>query len=197
MIDKERGLQLLGSGLKPVDVATTLGCDPSFISQWLMDDAFRQQVLALRIQNLQANTIRDKRIDTIEDELIERLQENIKWMTKPRDILMAFNIVNAAKRRGAHTSGELSLTQNIVTINLPPTARNFFFPKTNAQGEVIQVGEQVTITKPLQALMQERTALKLQERKSTSEDANVIKNSHEASTGVHASPTARKEAAAA
>lgn len=192
MIDKERGLALLGSGLKPVDVATAIGCDPSLVSQWLMDDAFRQQVLALRLQNLQANTLRDKRIDQIEDDLIEKLQENIKYMTKPRDILMAFNIVNAAKRRGATAAGDISLTQNVVTINLPPAAKNFFFPKTNAQGEVIQVGEQVTVTKGLQQLMQERL---LKNRKNSSEEANVITD--ESRKGADASQARNAEEAAA
>lgn len=170
MIDKERGLQLLGSGLGPTDVATALGCDPSFVSQWLMDESFRAQVLALRIESLQSQTKRDSRINGIEDALIEKLQESVQWLTKPRDILMAFQILNNAKRRGAATSGQINLTQNVVTINLPPKAREFYFPKTNAQGEVVQVGDRVTVTKSLSALMQER----MQKRIESAQDAEVI-----------------------
>ena len=193
MIDKDKGLQLLGSGLKPVDVATTLGCDPSLVSQWLMDDAFRQSVLALRIQNLQAHTLRDRRIDTIEDDLIEKLQENIKYMTRPRDILMAFNIVNAAKRRGAHTGGDINVTQNIVSINLPPAARQYFFPKMNAQGEVIQVGEQVTVTKSLNQLMEERI---LKQRTASATDVKITDETSRGTEASSASAARHKEAVA-
>lgn len=169
MIDKSRGLALLGSGLGPTDVAQTLGCDPSLISQWLMDDDFRSQVLAERIKNLTAHTARDRKIDTIEDALITKLEDTVPYMTKAREILQAFNIVNAAKRRGAQASGAINVTQNIVSINLPPTAKEYFFPKTNAQGEVVQVGDKVTVTKSLQQLMQERMNKKL-----TAQDAQVI-----------------------
>lgn len=189
MIDQERALQLLGAGLKPADVSVTLGCDPSFISQLLMDDGFRQQVLALRIENLQAQTIRDRNIDTIEDELIVKLHDSIKYMIKPRDILMAFNIVNAAKRRGAASSGgDINLTQQVVTINLPPAAKEHFFPRINAQGEVVAVGQQVTVTKSLQQLMHERTQVKLQERKSNSEELKLHDAADEKRTGASASP---------
>jgi len=163
MIDKERGLQLLGTGLGPTDVATALGCDPSYISQLLMDQEFATKVLALRVQNLQAHTLRDRNIDAIEDKLIEKLEESVQWLTKPRDILMAFQILNNAKRRGATTQGGLTVNNQVVTINLPPAAKEYYFPKMNAQGEVVQVGEQVTVTASLQTLMQDRIKKKLAE----------------------------------
>lgn len=172
MIDKERGLQLLGSGLGPSDVSQALGCDPSLVSQWLMDEDFRQNVLALRIQSLTAHTARDKKIDAIEDALIEKLQENIQYMVKTRDILGAFAILNNAKRRGASTVGAINITQQVVSINMPPVAKEYFFPKTNSQGEVVQVGDRVTVTKSLQQLMQERITKKL-----TAQDAEVIHES--------------------
>jgi len=169
MIDQERAITLLGAGMGPTDVGTALGCDPSFISQLLMDDAVRAKVLALRIQNLQAQTQRDRQIDGIEDDLIVKLKENVQWITKPRDILAAFQILNSAKRRGAITAGAINITQNVVSINMPPAARQHFFPTLNAHGEVVQVGDQVTVTKGLQQLMRER----LQERKLTAEDAQI------------------------
>lgn len=156
----------------PTDVATALGCDPSFVSQWLMDDSFRAQVLALRIESLQAQTQRDRKIDGVEDTLITKLEETIPYLTKPKDILMAFNILNNAKRRGASAAGgQINLTQNVVTISMPPVARQHYFPKTNAQGEVVQVGDQVTVTKSLQQLMSERAAKQI---KSTAQEAEVL-----------------------
>jgi len=156
MVDKERMLKLLGNGLQPGTVATTLGCDPSYVSQALMDEDFKQQVLILRMENLNAATTRDKKIDKIEDTLLEKLGDAVVWLTKPRDILGAFNIINAAKRRGAQVQGDVLIQNNIVSITLPPAAREKFI--TNGQGEVVQVGERTTITMPLQKLLKDRIA---------------------------------------
>lgn len=176
MIDRNRALLLLGSGLGPTDVATTLGCDPSYISQMLMEDEFRQEVLAERIKSLTAQTQRDQKIDSIEDQLIGKLVDAIPTMFKTRDILAAFHILNSAKRRGASVAGgSLTINQNIVSINLPPAARQHFFPKMNAQGEVVQVGDQITQTKPLQQLMQER--LQLQQKKLAAQTVEVLDES--------------------
>lgn len=169
MIDANRVKILLGDGLGPTAVAQTLGCDPSYISQFLMDDTFRQEVLALRIQNMQAATRRDREIDSIEDELIEKLKENIKYMTKTNDIIRAFQILNAAKRRGAVTSGDITQNNTVVAIVLPPAARQKF--TTNEQGEVVQVGEQVTTTMPLQNLLKQRLLKKPEPNDRTGEES--------------------------
>lgn len=173
MIDKDRGLKLLGSGLGPTDVATALGCDPSFVSQWLMDDSFRAQVLAQRMEALQEQTVRDGKINAIEDELIDKLQANIQWITKPRDLLAAFNIVNAAKRRGAQAAGStIDVNMKIVSIQLPAVARKHFIPQINASGEIVAVGEQGTQTASLQSLVSGR----LQQRKNTAVEAIPLEN---------------------
>ena len=52
MIDKERAKKLLGSGVQAEIVAATLGCEPSYISQLLSDDHFREEVIALRMATL-------------------------------------------------------------------------------------------------------------------------------------------------
>ena len=104
---------------------------------------------------MHAATSRDKNIDEIEDELIKKLKESVPFMLRPREILAAFHVINAAKRRGAHaTGGDVTLTQNIVSINLPAAARERFI--TNYNGEVVQVGNRTTVTMPLQTLLKER-----------------------------------------
>lgn len=189
MIDKSRALTLLGSGLGPSEVATTLGCDASYISQLLMEDDFRIKVLALRVENLQAATQRDRKIDGLEDEILEKLADNIKWMTKTNDMLRAFAIINAAKRRGAVNAGALTLNQTIVAIQLPPAARREFV--TNAQGEVVQVDDKPTLTMPLQNLLRSR----LQKQISASGEVKEIES--EGSAVETAARTSKGEKAAA
>lgn len=178
MIDQKRAVQLLGNGLGPTEVGTALGCDPSFISQLLMDEVIRQEVMVLRMQNLQASTERDLKIDDLEDIMLKKLKELVPYMTNVREMLAAFNIFNAAKRRGARAAGEIDGGQKIVALVLPPAARLVF--TTNTAGEVVDVGGQVTITKPLAQLMQERT---LKMRKDSAQDAQLSNGTTQASFG--------------
>lgn len=189
MIDTERAIKLLGSGIGPVAVATTLGCDASYISQLLMQDEYRDRVLALRMEGLQKQTERDGRIDALEDEILSKLENLIPYVTNMKQALQAFQLLNSAKRRGAASGGEINLQTNIVSINLPPVAKQFFFPKMNAQGEVVQVGDQVTVTANLQTLMQNRLKLK----KLTAEDAQEIKDENRSSNQAGAE-TGREQA---
>lgn len=191
MVDEERAIQLLGNGIAPVAVAATIGCDPSYISQLLMKDAVRDRVLAMRMETLRAQTERDSRIDKLEDAIIQKLEDLLPYITNVKQALSAFHLLNAAKRRGAVSGGDVNLTQNIVSINLPPVAKEYFFPKTNAAGEVVQVGEQVTVTKSLQSLMQDR----LKERKAAAQDVQEITNGSSQERSI-AAPVERQAAAA-
>jgi hypothetical protein len=154
MINKDRMLTLLGSGLGPQEVATTLGCDQSYVSQQLMDEDFKALVLARRVEHLQAATERDKKINSIEDDLIQKLQDSIPYMLKSDQILRAFHVVNRAARRGASQGAAINITQNVVQLNLPPAARKLF--TTSHTGEVVEVDSRSTSTKSLGELMRER-----------------------------------------
>lgn len=192
MIDKERAKKLLGSNLGPTDVGQALGCDPSYISQLLMDDGFRAEVLALRMEALQAQTTRDRNIDKIEDKLIEKLEENIPYLVKTTDILRAFAILNGAKRRGAAAGGDINFNTKIVQISLPEAARRAFIPTVNGQGEVVQVGEEVTTTMPLAQLL----ASRLKNRIAAAQETEII-NEASREVGSGSSNSAAKETASA
>jgi len=152
MIDQDRVKMLLGSGLDAASVSTTVGCDPSYITQLLSDDAFRGEVLTLRTEALQLQTQRDRRTDSIEDELLSKMEDTVKYLTRPHDIRSFYQTINKAVRRGAAVSaGNINITQNIVTLNLSGAARKLF--TTNGQGEVVQVDDQATVTMPLQHLI--------------------------------------------
>ncbi len=119
-----------------------------------MDEKFKQEVLTLRLKHLQAATERDLKIDDLEDTVLARLKENLPFMVKTNDLLRAFAVINAAKRRGARSTGAVDQGGKVVAIVLPVAAKTAFI--TNGKGEVVQVGETVTVTKPLQQLLAER-----------------------------------------
>lgn len=160
MIQQDRVIQLLGSGLSAEVVATAVGCEPSYISQLLADDEFAKKVSELRIQNLQAATKRDNKWDEIEDKLLDKLKDSVEYIMKPREILAALATVNGAKRRGATAQESLTINNTVVNLTLPQKAvHNFVVNQTN---QVIGVNDQSLLTMPsmnVKSLLQQAKSL--------------------------------------
>lgn len=153
MIDKEKVKQFLGSGLSPAVVASAVGCEQQYINQLLEDEAFFNEVSLLKLKNLTAHTQRDQNIDEIEDGLLERLKNavNENLFYKPHDILKAFAVVNASKRRGVQASPDASASQQVIALTIPVQVINQF--KTTPTGEVIEVEGKTLVTMPSHALL--------------------------------------------
>jgi transcriptional regulator with XRE-family HTH domain len=138
---------LLGQGLSNEVVASAVGCTPSYISQLLSDEAFMEEVSIARTVSLSARTERDNTIDSIEDSLLTRLKDSIEqnMIYKPGDLLKAFQVLNAAKRRGAQAVGHASTAGNtVVNIQLPTQVlQKFVLSETK---EVVEIDGQTLVS---------------------------------------------------
>jgi hypothetical protein len=150
-VTKERILNLLGSGLSNEVVSTTVGCDPSYVSQLMSDEDFRAKVVALRTQTLTANTERDKKIDAIEDSIIEKLRDSLEYVIRPDHLLRAFAVVNKAARRGIAPAAATVINNTVVNLQLPTAATQKFTLSEN--GEVIEVEGRQLATMPAKSLL--------------------------------------------
>lgn len=140
----KKALQLLGSGALPSQVAAALGVDPSYISQLLADSEFSRQVTEIRFNALIEHNLRDKSLDSLEDQLIKKLGDIIPYMHKPSEIIHAFTRINQAKRRGSSAPEQTIQQQTIINLNLPTQILQHF--AVNAQNQVIRAGQQDLIT---------------------------------------------------
>lgn len=140
METSERAMKLLGSGLSPTVVASTIGVTDSYISQLMADSDFAAKVVELRFQTLQASSERDKKYDELEDTLLERLKDVLPYMVKPREVLDALTKVNAAKRRGQTSPDVGAVTSQIVNLQIPIVLQQKF--TVSSDNHIIQVGEQ-------------------------------------------------------
>ena len=143
-VDTAKVKRLLGAGVEPSIVARALNCDPSYISQLLADEEFKKEVVATKLAALQEVEDRDKKIDNLEDQILDRLKDTLHWITKPRELLQAFTVMNNAKRRGAGIGADQVPTHNIVQLQLPPIVVQTYI--SNAYGEVIEVGGETLVT---------------------------------------------------
>lgn len=141
---EERALALLGAGIAPNIVASSLGVSTTRISQLLSDEEFSAKVADLRFHALAKHNERDNAYDGIEDDLVERLKDCLPLMHRPIEILNAIKVINAAKRRGSATPESLIEKQSIVQLVVPVQILNKF--QVNINGQVTTVDNQDLLT---------------------------------------------------
>lgn len=133
-------LELLGNGLSPEIVSSHVGVSPSYISQLLSEEQFASRVTALRFQNLQAATERDRKYDHLEDRLLERMQDLLPLMYKPMEVLRAITTINGAKRRGATAPENTHINNTVVNLTIPIQTINKF--SVNSSNQVVEITAQ-------------------------------------------------------
>lgn len=143
-ITEDRAATLLGSGIKPEIVAASLGISHGRISQLLSDEQFATRVAELRYQNLAKHNERDDKADSLEDKILNRLEDELPIVHRPMELLKMYQVINNAKRRGASTPEAIVEKQSIVQLVVPIQIINKF--QSNAQGQVITVGNQDLLT---------------------------------------------------
>jgi hypothetical protein len=137
-------LEMLGNGLSPEVASSALGVSPGYISQLVSTEEFARQVAELRFANLQAATTRDRRYDSLEDKLADKLEDLLPMMFKPMEIIRALATINSLKRRGASAPENTVINQTIVQLTLPVALTSRFV--TDSANQVVAAGDQDLIT---------------------------------------------------
>jgi hypothetical protein len=129
----ERIKAMLGAGLEASVIARAVGCEPSYITQLMDDENFRDEVQTARVLNLTDATARDKRLTRLEDAAIGRLEATLPMVMKPMEAAKILQIVNNTKRRGAEIAGgNAAGGAPVVQLMLPQAARvSFTFNSSN------------------------------------------------------------------
>lgn len=157
-VDKEKVKELLGMGLPNETVASAVGCEPSYISQLMSDENFSEEVVALRTASLMEANKQDKSLAAIEGKLTEKLATMIEagQFYKPQDVLRAFTVVNAAKRRGIPATDTPNQRAAVVPLQLPAVVMQKFV--VNVNGEVVEANGQTLVTMQSDALLRDLSA---------------------------------------
>lgn len=164
---------LLIENIPQAMIASTLGCDPSYISQVAAADA--EEIRAARLAKYQGALDRDNKLDAVEDSLITRLQESIHYMHKPMELARVLQIVNSAKRRTSQADASPSHLQGaaVVTIVLPTNNQNPLIIN-QANNQVVQIG--ATPLVPLQMSALDRSLSNVQVTPPSSDNSGKAPN---------------------
>jgi hypothetical protein len=139
-----RAIEMLGKGMPPVVVATTLGVTESRISQLMADEGIAEEIRTLRYERASKTNERDEKIDKVEDKLLAKLDDSLPMLMRPMEIARTLSMVNAMKRRGIASTENGAERSAIVTITMPKQITQNF--TTNINNQVIQAGQQELLT---------------------------------------------------
>lgn len=158
---KERIIEMLGKGIPAVQVAGAVGCDESYISQLLSDEAISLQVQELRAENFSNYIAQDKILDEAEAKALEKVAHLVQFITKPTEAARAYQILNAAKRRTVDQVNQQQAVAQTVALELPAAARVRLTLTSDRQ--VVEIEGRPMITMPAKNL-----TARLEQRRATS-----------------------------
>lgn len=141
---EEKALALLGQGFDTGVVATACGVTPARISQLLSREDFAETVAIKRYEALQKNNARDSKYDTLEDELLTRLENSLAMVFDPLKLARLLMVVNGAKRRGVTAPETITQRAPTATLNVPTLLINHFSTQVNVNNQVIQITDATT-----------------------------------------------------
>lgn len=146
---QEKIVELLGRGIPATQVAAAVGCDPSFVSQLLADEAVTAKVMSLRATHFSRFAEQDSSLDAAEAAALTKVGNLIPFITRPGEAINAYRVLNAAKRRTSGTLQEAAPAQTLV-LDLPEASRVRF--TVSADRQVIEIEGRSLTTMPARTL---------------------------------------------
>ena len=154
----DRIKELLGCGLPGTVVASSVGVDPSYITQLMEVEEFKNEVLVLRARNAEGAIKRDGIWDDLENKALEKMAQLLPLVTRPADIIRIAQIANTAKRTARELADGAETASPIVHLHVPPGASVHF--QMNQQAQVVEIDGRSTAPLPMKKLNEELLARK-------------------------------------
>lgn len=146
----DRIKSMLGQGLPSTVVASAVGCDPSYISQLMETEEFKNEVLIARAGKAEDSVKRDSKWDSVEDMALDKAISMLPLVHKPGDLIRIAQMANAAKRRATEFANGSEGAAPTVNLTLPPGASIIF--QMNQQAQVVEIDGRSTAPLPTQHL---------------------------------------------
>ena len=170
---KEKVKKLLIAGAKPSQVAKSLGCDPSYITQLTMDVNFINEILEARAAEVAAAKNLNERYDRIENKLLDKLEAQVDMLPmKTLELLRALQVTGSRKRETILPDPDSQVEkQTVIHLHLPQRLVQKFV-MNNAKNDVVGIGDKILAPMPSTELMKEAEVIE-QEIKNLGQQTGV------------------------
>lgn len=171
-------MELLKSGASPVEVADAIGVDISYVVGLANDPTFAATLRGERALKLNNSYVRDNNIDAIEDLVLGKLAQVLKYEQDTSKLTKAFQTLNSAKRRTNNEQFTSESGATIVQLQLPDflMKQATAVTESNHQGEVVSIDGRLLQTMGSEQLLREAGGV--------SEDVRKMVASKEAMGGI-------------
>ncbi len=175
----ERIKELLGVGLPNNVVASAVGVTDSYISQLLADPEFAAEVTHLKLINLTETAARDKKYNSLEDKLLEKLENVLPYLVKPMEVLAAIKTINSAVRRAAPSELAGQANVQVVQLQLPDNSAFAARFVINKESQVVEIAGRSLATMPAKGVVAKLQEAKKNAATNTTEHAADMENAKE------------------
>lgn len=146
-----RALNYLSRGISPSQAALALGVSPALISQFLDEPEFSSLVAASRTEALSKQLTLEEEAEALEAGLLKQLKTQTPQVFDPIKIAAIYKIINGRQIRTKPQAFDESLAgAPTVVLSMPQVAVHLY--TSNAQGQVVAVGNQSLVTLQAQNL---------------------------------------------
>ncbi len=170
MDKREQILELLGKGIAPAIICSTVSVTPSYISTLQEDPEFSAALEAMLLESQLAASLRDESLDELEAALLVKVAEVLPYITKPMEAVRALKEVNSMKRRGlVHNMTQgMNVHKEAVVVELPS-----YLEKAPLEVQVSSANEIVAVEGKNMVTMPTRTVVEKLLHKQTEEQTQV------------------------
>lgn len=133
-------LSFLAAGVAPSIAASATGCDPSYVSQLLENEQFKEELYKLSAKELEADLAHDSTIESVEAKALKAIEDKLPFVRSAAEAAKIFSILNNAKKRATVPANPMDAGGlSTVTFTLPRAALRSIELKMNPQQQVIEV----------------------------------------------------------
>jgi hypothetical protein len=146
---EDRIVELAGAGVPNNIIASTVGCDPSYVTQVLGKEENASRVMEMRGAKAAKMLARDAKIEQIEDAALDRAMNLVNMQTDLMKVTRVFQVFNAAKKSSDHGINPAANGAGVtVTLELPQAAEMHF--RLTSDRQVIEIEGRSMVPMPSQ-----------------------------------------------
>lgn len=136
---RDKLISLLAAGVPPSAAASAAGVEPSYVSQLLETEDFREALLVASSARLEEAIAHDKTVESLESKTLRAIEQKLPFVRSAMEAAKIFQILNNSKKRALTDRDANAGGGNVqlVTIVLPKAAAVNL--RLNSQQQVIEV----------------------------------------------------------
>lgn len=137
VVDVARVVELLAAGMLPSQVARSVGCDASYITQLAGQEDVIARIQELRLEGAEALLEKDKLVEDLERAALEKMEKLLPLQMDLMKVTKVYQVLNGARRMIDKSNA--GMPQGGATVNLTFPAQAAIALQLSTDNQVVQI----------------------------------------------------------